>query len=202
MRKNRDVCTANPDARRRGSPDTSRMTEQRAGYTRILVAVDGSRESSAALEEAVRLARASHARLDLLAVVSMRSAATWAASSQPVDVVERLFADVKDVSPALFDGLSATAFLAEGDPGAAIVAHAAAHGNDLIVMGCRSRIGPVPLPTPSTTSAVMRNVHVPVLVVRRIDEDHGSALWPTSLAEAGARDVESAKDAALCGSDA
>ena len=51
-------------------------------YRHIVVAINGSRESQAAVEHAAELARVSNASLDLLAVTSVPSTMYWGGATQ------------------------------------------------------------------------------------------------------------------------
>jgi nucleotide-binding universal stress UspA family protein len=139
------------------------MTDHSDGYRRIVVGLDGGDEGWAALDEALRLARSSKGRLDLLVAVP-----DAAESKQP-------YTDIADVAAARAGGLPATTYLVDGDPAAALLEHAEREHCDLIVMGCRSRLGPTPATSASTTTAVSERSHVPILMVRHIVGDELSA---------------------------
>lgn len=152
-----------PDARRAGLPDTGAMDEDAQGYRHIVVALDGGNESWAALHEAVRIARSSQARLDLL--VAIPDGAPAGAREASEDVARRAASRAGD--------LPVMRYVVEGDPATAIVDHADTLRCDLIVMGCRSRIAPSEKLGESVTTAVSQRARVPVLVVRHIGDDEG-----------------------------
>jgi nucleotide-binding universal stress UspA family protein len=135
------------------------MTDHSDGYRHIVVGLDGGNEAWAALDEALRLARASKGRLDVLVAVPDGSGST-----QP-------YTDIADIAASRTGGVQATSYLVDGDPAAALLEHARREHCDLIVLGCRSRIGPTPATSASTTTAVSERSQVPVLMVRRIVGD-------------------------------
>ncbi len=132
------------------------MTDRGNGYQHIVVALDGGKEAWAAFDEAVRLARSSSGRLDVLVAVPETSARADADAS------------IARVAVARAGAYPTTTFVVEGDPADAIIDHVEQQHCDLIVMGCRSRIGPHPATSASTTTAVSDRSHVPVLLVRHI----------------------------------
>jgi nucleotide-binding universal stress UspA family protein len=137
------------------------MTDHRGGYRHIVVALDGGNEAWAALDEAVRLARSSQGRLDLLVAVPVGSPAADD------------YAHLAESAALRAGAFPATTFLVDGDPAAAIIEHADKEQCDLIVMGCRSRLGPHPATSASTTTAVAERACVPILMVRHIEgNDH------------------------------
>ena len=138
------------------------MTDHSGGYRHIVVALDGGNEAWAALDEAVRLARSSKGRLDLLVAVP--------AGSRGADD----YAHVAESAAMRAGAFPATTFLVDGDPAAAIIEHADKEQCDLIVMGCRSRLGPHPATSASTTTAVSARACVPILMVRHIDGDENA----------------------------
>lgn len=135
-------------------------------YRHIVVAVNGTRESQAAVEHAARLARASNASLDLLAVASVPSTMYWGGMAQPTELVEEGCAHIVRRAAASVPDLPVTTYLARGNPAGAIVEHAVKHMCDLIVMGTRGRTRVIAALFGSTSLAVMRHASIPVIVVR------------------------------------
>ena len=132
------------------------MKARSDGYQHVVVALDGGEEAWAAFDEALRLARSSQGQLDALIALP--------AGSDRADA----HALIAPLAAARADGYPAAIFVVEGDPADAILEHVEQHRCDLIVMGCRSRIGSHPATSASTTSAVSERAHVPVLMVRHI----------------------------------
>jgi nucleotide-binding universal stress UspA family protein len=142
------------------------MTAHSDGYQHIVVALDGGDEAWAAFAEALRLARSSKGQLDVL-VADPSSAHGDTLHSPPAQIAESAIAKAGD--------FPATTFLVQGEPAAAILGHAEEARCDLIVMGCRSRLGPHPATSASTTTAVSERCRVPVLMVRHIRGDENVA---------------------------
>jgi nucleotide-binding universal stress UspA family protein len=139
------------------------MRDHSEGYQHIVVGLDGGKEAWAAFDEALRLARSSKGRLDVLV-------------ADPGENGADEYAGIAESAAARAGDFDTATYLVGGDPAAAIVEHADREHCDLIVMGCRSRIGPHPATSASTTTAVSERSRVPVLMVRHIagDEDVAS----------------------------
>jgi nucleotide-binding universal stress UspA family protein len=135
------------------------MTDNSDGYQHIVVALDGGDEGWAAFDHALRLARSAKGQLDALVAVPTASA--------------RATADANIAGAAIGRAgtYPITTFVVEGDPADAILDHVEQQHCDLIVMGCRSRLGPHPATSASTTTAVSDRSHVPVIMVRHISGD-------------------------------
>jgi nucleotide-binding universal stress UspA family protein len=151
------------------------MTDHSEGYQHIVVAVDGGDEAWAAFDEAIRLARSSKGRLDVL--VADPTGRTEARLPSPrADA----YAQIALSATARAGAFATTTFVVCGDPAGAIVEHADEERCDLIVMGCRSRIGSRGATPPSTTTAVSERSRVPVLLVRQIADDGDVAVASTT----------------------
>lgn len=126
----------------------------------ILVAVDGSEPSIAALDHALALAADYGAHLDILHVVS---------SEEPLSAEAR--ADVDSAMDVAIDraraahGSRVTHRTVQGDPVREIV-EAARDRSDLIVIGTHGRSGRLHVMLGSVAAGVMRNAPCPVLTVR------------------------------------
>ncbi len=130
---------------------------------RILVPLDGSGRSTAALPEARRLARIHGAELLLLHVVAIPSA-----SSSPDDAIMTR-TEARGHLEALSreaDGVSSRAVLGTGKPGAAIVRAIEREGADLVVMSSHGRSGVARWILGSVAEEVLRGCGCPVLVLR------------------------------------
>lgn len=145
-------------------------------YHQILVPVDGSPTSENALDEAIRLAQWSGARLQLLHVVDALGFATGfePALSYVNDVLplmriagEKLLAH--DQKKAREKGVDADCFLVDESPGR-ICDHVAEQARraqaDLIVVGSHGRHGLGRVLLGSDAEQIVRHAPVPVLVVR------------------------------------
>lgn len=145
-------------------------------YHQILVPVDGSPTSENALDEAIRLAQSSGARLQLLHVVEPLGYATGfePALTYVNDVLplmrtagEKLLAH--DLRKVLEKGVDADSVLVDESPGR-ICDHVAEQARrtlaDLIVVGSHGRHGLGRLLLGSDAEQIVRHAPVPVLVVR------------------------------------
>jgi len=148
-------------------------------YRHILVAVDGSPESGRALAHAVRVARASNARLDLLAVSPVSSTMEWGGGTQAVALNDRGYVEALRRAAASIDDVPVTTYLEKGDPAKRIISHASDHLCDLIVMGSRGRGRAASALLGSTSLAVIRGASVPVTVL------HGDLAAESPFAQVG-----------------
>lgn len=149
-----------------------------SAYRRILVAVDGSPASSKGLREAIRLAKAEHARLFIVHVVDEYPAFAaldgMMAGAPGADLVPWLREGgkrtlAKAVGFALKQKIKPKGILREmiGGPTAGpVVREARKLRADLIVLGTHGRRGVRRLVLGSDAEQVVRNASVPVLLVR------------------------------------
>lgn len=129
------------------------------------MAVDGTKTSARALAHAVRVARASNALLDLVAVSPVNSTTQWGGATQPIALLDRPWAEVLRRAASSIDHMPVTTYLLKGDPAKAIVSHARDRDCDLIVMGSRGRARATAALLGSTALEVIHRATVPVIVV-------------------------------------
>jgi nucleotide-binding universal stress UspA family protein len=147
-------------------------------YKRILLALDGSRCSRRALDEAIAIAQDAHAVVEAVSVVwqGMRLADV---DSGFVDEYETETASYREASVALEEagvrlreaGVTASVRMIDscGADVVDVLALAADEcGADLIVMGTHGRRGLKRLLLGSVAEAVVRTAHQPVLLVRAV----------------------------------
>ena len=133
--------------------------ERGPGRVDVLVGIDGSVQSAAALRAAVDLFADRIGRITLAGVIDYDSAISgrpWGTERLAIDELERLAAMVEDPKPS-------TALLV-GDPAAALAKHAAEDGYELLVVGRRGH-GASKALLGSTAMKLGRGTDVPVLVV-------------------------------------
>jgi len=139
----------------------------RLNLSRILVAMDFSPSSEAALRRAAELARLLRAEVVLLHVgeppLPSSSASTHATDSARAQTEEQFQQALSAASAADVVG---ERLLLQGDPAESILAHARHTKTRLIVMGTQGRRGLERLLLGSVAEAVIRGAHCPVLVVR------------------------------------
>lgn len=138
----------------------------------ILVPMDFSPYAECALEYAIALANALHARVTLLHVIS---ALYWAMGEIPEALSVTVLEELETVAQQRLEhalqrvraaGLDGEAIVVHGTPFACIVAAARNHGVDLIVMGSHGRTGLQHVLLGSVAERVVRLAPCPVLVTR------------------------------------
>ena len=142
-------------------------------YQRILAAVDGSPTSTAALDEAIALAKVAGAKLCLIHVVDELPIATGFEiyGTDWVPLLKEAGAQILAAAAARVEkqGLRAETFLAEA-LGSRICDHVLAQARhwqaDLIVVGTQGRRGAIRLIVGSNAEDIARLAVVPVLLVR------------------------------------
>ncbi|MDE2572288.1 MAG: universal stress protein [bacterium] len=140
----------------------------------ILVALDGSRQSLAALELAISVAGDMHSRLVLVSAIDAGEA-------------ERILADAGALVAA--SEITYASHVLDGPPVSAILDAARAHDVDLIVMGTQGRSGAARAVLGSTSEGVLREGRVPILVTRGLsrNEPHEPQGTPRRSVEAARR---------------
>lgn len=143
-------------------------------YNRILVAVDGSATSLRGLDEAIRLAKATRAKLMIVHVVNELLSADFTAGAYYETFIESL----REAGAKVLDHATAVARRADipceqklleaigGRPANLIVEQATDWQADLIVLGTHGRRGLKRLALGSDAELVLRMSPVPVLLVR------------------------------------
>jgi nucleotide-binding universal stress UspA family protein len=145
-------------------------------YRRMLVTIDGTRRSEAVIPHAVELARHMGCSIKLLTVVipeEHRQGALWSEEGSL-----RVGASGADSETARADGyvshlarimqeqrVSVEALVRKGRPGAEIIEAVSELGIDVIAMATRSRKGLERLVFGSVAEYVLREAHIPVLLV-------------------------------------
>ena len=165
-------------------------------FRNILVAIDGSPTATAALEEAIDLARSDGARLVLLSVAAP---ARWRFTGPtyvpyPTDEeLQRAAWDVAARAEALVPSdVAVSSVVRVGSPAAEIVRRAVEGGHDLIVMGSRGHGLLGSLFLGSVSRAVVARSAVPVLVSRRRSESRLGTAEPRAQREVPARETTAA----------
>jgi nucleotide-binding universal stress UspA family protein len=134
--------------------------------SRILVPVDFSAQSDAAVEEAFFIAQRFTASVDVMHI--WRPAPTLADEADAASLSSFARSDVgremrRYLERAEVRGVNARGRLAYGDPETLILE--CADGYDLVVMGTRGRSGASHLLRPSVAEHVVRRANVPVLTI-------------------------------------
>jgi nucleotide-binding universal stress UspA family protein len=135
-----------------------------SALTSILVPVDGSPPSLAALSHAVALAEDSGARLDVLHVETPDTFSTEATSPTP-DELEDAMDDAFDDASTRLEG-RVSRLTIRGEPVRTIIETARDGHYDLVVLGTHGRVGRLHALLGSVAEGVVRNAPCPVLTVR------------------------------------
>jgi nucleotide-binding universal stress UspA family protein len=134
----------------------------------VLVGYDGSSHARRAVDEAIAIARADHARLTVMTVVPESNALAGVCSlgyggpalAAAQAALEESFARVLDEAiDAVPPDLPVTKLLVHGRAGPALVERARSAGHDLVVVGCRGR-GPARALVLGSVSAYVHH-HLP-----------------------------------------
>ncbi len=141
-------------------------------YKRILVPVDGSKTSDAALKEAVELARDQGAKLRIVYAIDEASIVAGSeygdmlgAEKSQIDSGKRILEKANAIFPEAETRLLETERIGQGIS-EVIVQDAKAWGADLIVAGTHGRTGLRHLLMGSVAEGIVRISKVPVLLVR------------------------------------
>jgi nucleotide-binding universal stress UspA family protein len=145
-------------------------------FTHILVATDGSAHASAALEQAIDIARTQKARLTLACV--WQSYWNWAglppAAPLDQDLLERFRSHAREVLQAAAarvpTSVPVDTRLLEGAPADAILRELDRGDYDLVAMGSRGRGDMGSLLLGSVSHHVLHRGRVPTLIIRRPEE--------------------------------
>jgi nucleotide-binding universal stress UspA family protein len=133
------------------------------GAVNVLVGVDGSAESRAALYRVVDLLGPQIGRLTLAAVLDFDSAEELDGSDAQRAAIEQLDAATREAERAWTRGTVGRMLLV-GSPATALVAHARESGDDLIAIGCRGQ-GASRIAFGSVATRLARSTEVPVFIV-------------------------------------
>jgi len=132
-----------------------------AALQNILVPLDGSPPSLAALEHAVALAEDSGAAIDVLHIEALQVGSVSPLSPDLRQEIERAMERAQARV-----GSRVSRRTASGDPVVKIIEIASEGPYDLIVMGTHGRVGRLHAMLGSVAEAVIRNAPCPVLTVR------------------------------------
>lgn len=137
-------------------------------YKRILAATDGSRYSKAAVDEAIKIAKASKGALTIVSVVDV----TEEFETEAPELTERFERQFKAMverikKQAKAKGVKAEGIVKIGEPYNLIISAAKAKKADLIVMGSHGRRGLSRLLMGSVTERVIGHAKCAVLVIKK-----------------------------------
>lgn len=134
-------------------------------FEKIMVPLDGSKNSLKALETAVHLASENEASLTAIHVI--HSLSEKAGSKQKVgeeEVPPSFITQAKKL--AMKNKIPFTSRVLTGDPGHAIIEYANTHGTELIIIGARGRSLFKIIFLGSVSSYVLHKSKVPVMLIK------------------------------------
>jgi nucleotide-binding universal stress UspA family protein len=140
-------------------------------FRNILVAVDGSPHADRALDEAIDIARGSHARLTIITgaaeprTASMIALASGAAAALGPALMQQAERAIRTAADRVPDDVSVTTILTEKPIRQAILERIEDGRHDLVVMGSRGRGTVRSAVLGSVSHHVLHHSPVPVLVV-------------------------------------
>ena len=140
-------------------------------YKHLVVAVDGSMSSLNALQHAASLALQSNSELTLVNVANPTEYMTLAAIANSNQVLQEAVAAAKAAGVTNVKTHLLIAVKGAKDMAQELVNYADQQGADLIVMGTHGRGGLMHLLMGSFAETVMRQSHLPLLVIRSQTDD-------------------------------
>lgn len=176
----------------------AKASERATGHVKVLVTLDGSGFASQVIPYVVRVLRPDTHALTLLRVAPVPEGYAplpprplpldaWTAADglpggdPPVYYSQEYESAVANLAEELFDegrrleaaGFEVEPYVRFGDAADEIVAALKEHGHELIVMATHGRSGIGRMLLGSVADAVLRRVHVPVMMVRPLPEGAG-----------------------------
>ena len=145
------------------------MTEEskEVRVEKILVAVDGSKQSVKATSLAVSIAKGIGAHIAFISVVELSDIPTLMSEAQsPPGEAHAQIALGMAMKAAQASGVEAEVVLRKGHSAGQIVRFAEEYKPDLIVLGSRGHSGTAGILLGSVSTAVLKTTHYPVLIVR------------------------------------
>ncbi len=137
------------------------------GWNNILVAADGSKNSEAAIEEAINYANAYDGSLKIVSAVDVTEEFETQAPGLLDKMIEKTKAYLEGVKKKALDaGVNAETFVRQGEPYKVIIDLASQLNADTIVMGTHGRTGITRIFMGSVTARVIGHTRCPVLVVK------------------------------------
>jgi nucleotide-binding universal stress UspA family protein len=171
-------------------------------YDSILVPTDGSQHAQRAAEHARLFAKRFGTAIHVLAVIDTDAAAgPFSAGGLSEDQKRQLEADaadtIADIEALLEEGITVRTTSVFGRPTEAIPEYVADNGIDAVAMGTHGRTGVHRFVAGSVTEAVLREVTVPVLTVRAVEQAEADGYDEIVIPTDGSEPVEVAVDHAI-----
>lgn len=137
-------------------------------FSRILVAIDGSKSAKKAFEKSIYLAQKCDSKLDVVHVISCELGGDSATTFELIDELktkaEKMLDEYKIQATKSHVPIEIT--VTQGDPAQVIIELAKTKRYDLIIMGTRGKSAFQELLIGSVSQKVMHHASCPVMVVR------------------------------------
>ena len=137
-------------------------------FSRILVAIDGSKSAKKAFEKSIYLAQKCDSKLDVVHVISCELGGDSATTFELIDELktkaEKMLDEYK--IQAAKNNVPIEIMVTRGDPVQVIIDLAKTKSHDLIIMGTRGRSAFQELLIGNVSQKVMHHASCPVMVVR------------------------------------
>jgi universal stress protein E len=162
--------------------------------SQIVVAVDASAMAESVLKRALRVGAQHEASLLLIHVLEVPFAQwPFSASIDLKRVREKLEAQVAALNPD--NAVECNVLVMEGDPADIITVESQKVLADMIIIGCHGKETDTSGYFGSTIRNIMRQTHIPVLVVKSSEErPYGRMIAPTNLTDYSARSIAFARE--------
>jgi nucleotide-binding universal stress UspA family protein len=142
-------------------------------FGKIVLATDGSKNSTSAVTEALRIGKTSDSQVFVVSVIDSRALSSVSPEIQVAGSIdwmqteaERIVNDVKKLG----EGQNVQSAILYGDPVNEIIKFSQSRDADLIVVGTRGKTGIERLFLGSVAEGVVREAPCPVLVVKNNDQ--------------------------------
>ena len=142
-------------------------------FERIILATDGSKNSTAAVTEALRIGRESGSEVYVVSVIDTRRLSSVSPEIQVAGSIERMQAEAELIVGTvkkLGSGQAVETSVLYGDPVNEIIRFSRETSADLIVVGTRGKSGIERIFLGSVAEGVVREAPCPVLVVKNNDQ--------------------------------
>jgi nucleotide-binding universal stress UspA family protein len=142
-------------------------------FERIVLATDGSNNSTSAVTEALRIGKASDSQVFVVSVIDSRALSSVSPEIQVAGSIDRMQAEAERIVNEVKmsgEGQNVRTSILYGDPVNEIIKFSQSMNADLIVVGTRGKSGIERLFLGSVAEGVVREAPCPVLVVKNNDQ--------------------------------
>jgi nucleotide-binding universal stress UspA family protein len=142
-------------------------------FERIVLATDGSKNSTSAVTEALRIGKESGSQVLVVSVIDSRALSSVSPEIQVAGSIDRMQAEAERIVnevTRLGSGQNVQATILYGNPANEIIKFSHSRNADLIVVGTRGKTGIERLFLGSVAEGVVREAPCPVLVVKNNEQ--------------------------------